>query len=125
MAFHYLALARPLVVDATQMKNAMYYHPHKLASVGLTKLIGIGSDGIKRYDYIARHCATVGIIKSDNIGIVVMIEKLSVYLKYFLVGAEKVAYLPYSPALPCRYIDYPFFDSSKIKLRHIDALAVP
>ena len=54
-----------------------------------------------------------------------MIEKLAVDLQYLFVVAEKVAYLPHSPALPGRYIDDPFFDGGKIERWHINALAVP
>ena len=42
----------------------------------------------------------VGIIERDDVGIVIMIEKLSVDLQNLFVGAEKIADLPYSPALP-------------------------
>ena len=59
----------------------MYYHTHQLAPVRLHELIGIGSYRIKRYDYIARYDMAVGIIERDDVGIVIMIEKLSVDLQ--------------------------------------------
>lgn len=125
MALHYLTLTRSFVVDPAQMQNSVDYDAHQFAPIWLTKLIGIGADSIERYDDIAGDCALVGIIESDYVGIVIMIEKLAVDLQYFLVVAEKVAYLPHSPALPGRYVDYPFFDGGKIERGHIHALAVP
>ena len=107
------------------MQNAVDYDSHQFAPVWLIKLIGIGADSIERYDDITGYSALVGIIESDNVGIVIMIEKLAVDLQYLFVVAEKVAYLPHSPALPGRYVDYPFLDGGKIECGHIHALAVP
>ena len=53
MTLHYLTFARTLVVDTTQMENAVDYDAHQFASVWLTILFGILADSIKRYDYVA------------------------------------------------------------------------
>lgn len=125
MALHDLTFARTFIVDPAQMQNPVDYDAHQFAPVWLTKLIGIGADSIERYDDIAGYSALVGIIESDYVGIVIMIEKLAVDLQYLFVVAEKVAYLPHSPALPGRYVEYPFFDGGIIERGHNYALAVP
>ena len=111
MALHNLTFARTFVVDPTQMQNAVDDDAHQFAPIWLV-------DEIKLEQLN-------GVIESDYVGIVIMIEKLAVDLQYLFVVAEKVAYLPHSPALPGRYIDDPFFDGGKIERWHINALAVP
>lgn len=125
MALHNLTFTRTFVVDPTQMQNAVDDDAHQFAPIWLAKLIGIRADCIERYDDIAGDSTLIGVIESDYVGIVIMIEKLAVDLQYLFVVAEKVAYLPHSPALPGRYIDDPFLDGGKIERWHINALAVP
>ena len=80
---HDLALARALVVDATQVQDAVNDDTMQLVVVGLAELLGIGAHSIERDDNI-----TV-----DDIGVIIMAQLLVVDLENLLVVYKHVAHL--------------------------------
>ena len=62
-------------------------------------LFGIGGNRVKRYVNIAIHACARGIIKGDDVGIVVVLEKLLVDGKDLLVVAEDIIEVAYGIAI--------------------------
>ncbi len=85
MRFHNLAFTRTLVVDATQMKHTVYYHPQQFAVIRSAYQFGIRSHGIERNEHLARNAILACIIKCNNIGIIIMVKKFTIYAQNFLV----------------------------------------
>ena len=69
---HDFSLSRALVVDATEVQNAMDDDAMKLIIVGLAKLLGIGTHGIERNHDVAVNHIILIVIEGDDIGIVIM-----------------------------------------------------
>lgn len=84
-SLHDFALARPLVVDSTQVQNAMHHHTVELLLIGLAQLLGIGTYGVDTDKEVAAYFVTSRIVKGDNVRIVVMLQVLPVDFQDFLV----------------------------------------
>ena len=77
-------------------------------------LFGIGGNRVERYIDVAIHACARGIIKGDDVGIVVVLEKLLIDSKDFLVVAEDIVEVAYGVAvLSCGALD-PLFDLTKV-----------
>ena len=77
-------------------------------------LFGIGCNGVERYINITIHACARGIIKGDDVGIVVVLEKLLIDSKDFLVVAEDIVEVAYGVAvLSCGALD-PLFDFAEV-----------
>ena len=69
-------------------------------------LFGVGCNGVERYVNIAIHACARGIIKGDDIGIVVVLEKLLIDSKDLLVVAEDIVEVAHRVAvLSCGALD--------------------
>ena len=69
-------------------------------------LFGIGGNRVKRYVNIAIHACARGIIKGDDVGIVVVLEKLLIDSKDLLVVAEDIVEVAHRVAvLSCGALD--------------------
>ena len=77
-------------------------------------LLGVGGNRVERYIDVAIHACARGIIKGDDVGIVVVLEKLLIDSKDFLVVAEDIVEVAYGVAvLSCGALD-PLFDFTKV-----------
>ena len=69
-------------------------------------LFGVGCNGVERYVNIAIHACARGIIKGDDVGIVVVLEKLLIDSKDLLVVAEDIVEVAHRVAvLSCGALD--------------------
>ena len=62
-------------------------------------LFGVGGNRVKRYVNIAIHACARGIIKGDDVGIVVVLEKLLIDGENLLVVAEDIVEVAYGIAI--------------------------
>ena len=77
-------------------------------------LFGIGGNRVERYVNIAIHACARGIIKGDDVGIVVVLEKLLIDGKDLLVVAEDIVEVAYGIAvLSCGALD-PLLDFAEV-----------
>ena len=77
-------------------------------------LFGIGGNRVERYVNIAIHACARGIIKGDDVGIVVVLEKLLIDSKDLLVVAEDIVEVAYGVAvLSCGALD-PLLDFAEV-----------
>ena len=77
-------------------------------------LFGVGGNRVKRYVNIAIHACARGIIKGDDVGIVVVLEKLLIDSKDLLVVAEDIVEVAHRVAvLSCGALD-PLFDFAEV-----------
>ena len=77
-------------------------------------LFGIGGNRVERYIDVAVHACARGIIKGDDVGIVVVLEKLLIDGKDLLVVAEDIVEVAYGIAvLSCGALD-PLLDFAEV-----------
>ena len=77
-------------------------------------LFGIGGNRVERYIDVAIHACARGIIKGDDVGIVVVLEILLIDSKDFLVVAEDIVEVAYGIAvLSCGALD-PLLDFAEV-----------
>ena len=85
-------------------------------------LFGIGGNRVKRYVNIAIHACARGIIKGDDVGIVVVLKELAIDSKDLLVVAEDIVEVAYRVAvLRCGALN-PLFDFAEVNGRHGDVV---
>ena len=81
-------------------------------------LLGVGGNGVERYVNIAIHACARGIIKGDDVGIVVVLKELAIDSKDLLVVAEDIVEVAYRVAiLGCGALD-PLLDFADVNGRH-------
>lgn len=90
MLFHYLAFSWSLVVDAAEVEDSVYDDSVQLLGVGCLLCFGIAFYGVEADKDIAVYRVPFCIVEGDDVCIVIVVEVLLVYLKYFLVVAENV-----------------------------------
>ena len=77
-------------------------------------LLGVGGNRVERYIDVAIHACARGIIKGDDVGIVVVLEKLLIDSKDLLVVAEDIVEVAYGVAvLSCGALD-PLLDFAEV-----------
>ena len=77
-------------------------------------LFGIGCNGVERYIDVAIHACARGIIKGDDVGIVVVLKELAIDSKDLLVVAEDIVEVAYRVAvLSCGALD-PLLDFAEV-----------
>ena len=77
-------------------------------------LFGVGGNRVERYIDVAIHACARGIIKGDDVGIVVVLEKLLIDSKDLLVVAEDIVEVAYGVAvLSCGALD-PLLDFAEV-----------
>ena len=77
-------------------------------------LFGIGGNRVKRYVNISVHACARGIIKGDDVGIVVVLEKLLIDSKDLLVVAEDIVEVAYRVAVLRSSALDPLFDFAEV-----------
>ena len=81
-------------------------------------LFGISSNRVERYIDIAIHACARGIIKGDDVGIVVVLKELAIDSKDLLIVAEDIIEVAYRVAvLGCGALD-PLLDFAEVNGRH-------
>ena len=77
-------------------------------------LFGIGGNRVERYVNIAIHACARGIIKGDDVGIVVVLEKLLIDGENLLIVAEDIVEVAHRVAvLSCGALD-PLLDFAEV-----------
>ena len=77
-------------------------------------LLGVGGNGVERYVNIAIHACARGIIKGDDVGIVVVLEKLLIDGEDLLIIAEDIVEVAHRVAvLSCGTFD-PLLDFAEV-----------
>ena len=77
-------------------------------------LFGVGGNRVERYIDIAVHACARGIIKGDDVGIVVVLEKLLIDGKNLLIIAEDIVEVAYGVAVLSSSALDPLFDLTKV-----------
>ena len=92
---HLLLRARGFVLLSAEVQNAVNYHSQHLLSCRCTIQAGIIPHRFDIDKYVARDIALfeVAIVKSDNIGEVVVPEELDIHRTMTLRRAENIVYL--------------------------------
>ena len=102
-------------VDNNTMQFVEKWHTH---------LLGIGGNRVQRNINIAIHARVRGIIKGDDVGIVVVLKELTIDGENLLVVAEDIVEFAYRVAiLRCGTLD-PLLDFRKVNGRHGDVVGV-
>ena len=107
-----------------EMQQAVDNNTMQLMEKWHTHLLGIGGNRVKRYVNIAIRARVRGIIKGDDIGIVVVLKELTIDSKDLLVVAEDIVEFAYRIAiLSCGALD-PLLDFAEVNGRHGDVVSV-
>ena len=101
--FHQLALAGTLVIDATEVEDAMNDDTVELIVVGLAEELGIGAHGVEADDDVAVDDVVFIVVESDDIGIKVVTEVLVVDLEYLLVVNKHISHLAHTTSVAGSY----------------------
>ena len=89
--FHDFALTRSLVVDATEMEDAVDDDTVQFLVVGTTKLICVSEDRVEGDDDISVQGLSLGVVEGDDVGIIVMAQVLVVHFEDLVVVDEQIA----------------------------------
>ena len=77
-------------------------------------LLGVGGNRVERYIDVAIHACARGIIKGDDVGIVVVLKELAIDSEDLLVIAEDIGEVAYRVAvLSCGALD-PLLDFAEV-----------
>ena len=88
--FHNLTFTLALVVDATQVKDAVYDHAMQFLLICGANLLAVASHGIQRDEKVTTYNILLSIVESDDVGVIVVLQVLTVYLKDLFIIAENV-----------------------------------
>ena len=77
-------------------------------------LLGVGGNRVERYIDVAIHACARGIIKGDDVGIVVVLEKLLIDSKDLLVVAEDIVEVAHRIAILRSSALDPLFDFAEV-----------
>ena len=90
----------------------------KFVEKGCPHLLGVGGNGVKRDIDVAIHACARGIIKGDDVGIVVVLKELAIDSKDLLVVAEDIVEVAYRVAvLGCGALN-PLLNFADVNGRH-------
>ena len=107
-----------------EMQQAVDNNTMQFVKERYTHLLGIGGNRVQRNINIAIHACARGIIKGDDVGIVVVLKELTIDRQNLLVVAEDIVELAYRVAiLRCGALD-PLLDLRKVNGRHEDVVGV-
>lgn len=88
-SFHNFPFSRTFIIDAAKVQDAMDNDPVQFSFIVVAgKLFGIGAYRIKADKEIAAQAVAFAIVKSDDVGIIIMLKILPVYFENFLVRAK-------------------------------------
>ena len=87
-------------------------------------LFSIGGNRIERYINIAVHSCVCGVIEGDDVGEVVVLEKLLIDSEDLLVVAEDIVEVAYRIAVLCCGALDPLLEFADVNGRHGDVVSV-
>lgn len=119
---HNFPFAGTFIVNAAKMKNAVDNYAQKFVIVGRTDSDGIGSDSVERDEYIAANETPGSIVKSDNIGEVVMIEKLLIDLENASIVTKNICESTGAPLMTASHLNNPPLHLNPVERRNINIL---
>ena len=109
-----MALRGRLVLEAAEVEYAVNDDTMKFALVLFAQLLSIGAYGVKGQEEVAREDVVHRIVETDMVGVVVVMEKLTVHLQDALVAAEDVVDLPHPLTVAGSHALYPLPHGSGI-----------
>lgn len=116
--FHDFAFAGSLVVDAAQVQDAVDNDAVQFAFVRLVELLGVGAHGVQADEQVACDAVSFAIIEGDDIGVVIVLQVLSIHLQDFFIRAEDVGDFAYLLVVGGRYLFHPFGGFSLFDVGH-------
>lgn len=78
------------IVIADEVKHAVNHHAQQLCFTRNIEIFGIIAYPVVTYEHIAAHKFVLDIIKSDDVGVVIVVEILLVHVPKILVGTENI-----------------------------------
>ena len=102
----------------------MYDDTVQLMVEGGSHLIGIALDGIERDIDVAIHARARGIIKGDDVGEIVVLEKLAVDSEDLLIVAKDIVEFAYGELVIRCYGTNPSLYLGEVERRHGDIVVV-
>ena len=89
-----------------------------------THLFGVGGNGVERYVNIAVYTRARGIIKGDDIRIIVVLQELTVHCQNLLVVAEDIVEVAHRITVLGSSALNPLLDFADVNGRHEDIVSV-
>lgn len=102
-SLHLFTFTGSLVIYTAQVQDAMNDDAVKLALILLAELFGIGTHGIEADKEVTTDDIALGIVKGDDVGVIVVLQVLAVHFQYPLVITEDVGHLAHPFAILGRY----------------------
>ena len=65
--FHFFALARPFVIKAAEVKNAVNNDTVQFLVIVLAVFLGVGAHGVQRDDKVAADGVTLAVVEGDDV----------------------------------------------------------
>ena len=106
-----------------EMEHAMNEDAEQLPVKSGADHLGIRTDGIQRDEDIAVEGGGSGVIKSDDIRVIIMAEELTVHRQFTFVRAEDIIDIADRKTIVGRYGTYPSCYLALIQRRHVNILA--
>lgn len=78
---HDFTLARAFVINSAQMEQTVRYDTMKLTIGRDSKFQGIAGHGVKRDENLAVEFRATAIVKRDNVGVIIVMDKLTVHVE--------------------------------------------
>ena len=73
-----------------KVKHTVNHHTQQLFLISLAEHFGIAAHRVERDKHISGDSAARGVVESDNIGVVIVLQKLAVHFQDFLIVAEDI-----------------------------------
>jgi hypothetical protein len=91
--FHNRALPHPLVVYATKVEYAVYYHAVQFRPIVASQPFGIASYSIQRNEHIAGNSVQPAVVEGYDVGEIIVLEILAVDFNNFFIVAKDIRYI--------------------------------
>ena len=108
MSFHDFTFSWSLVIDATQVQHTVHYHATQFLVIATPEEFGISPHSIEANNHVARHAAAITVVKRDDVGEVVMVEKFAISLEDVLIITEDIGQTPHYPIMATSHLNQPF-----------------
>lgn len=108
-----------MVVIPYKVKQSVHYYTVQLLIETASVMPGIVPDTVHTYEQVSAKNVSFAVIEGYNVGVIAVIQKLTVYLKQVVVGAENHGYLPdflpfvFGNALEPSAVEPPFLEHER------------
>ena len=92
---HDFTFARPLVVDAAKVQDAVDDDPVEFGFVRSLELFGIGTYRVQTDEQVARNAVSLTVVERDDVGVIIVLQILAVYFQNLFIRTENVSYFTY------------------------------